>query len=53
MAIADNEEKKDQLEENNAAYNNPTTLVEENLKFQHGTECKRERLLCRLAKIRF
>ena len=33
MAIADNGEKKEQLEENNAAYDNPTTLEEENLKF--------------------
>jgi len=33
MAIADNEEKNEQLEENNAAYDNPTTLEEGNLKF--------------------
>ena len=33
MAVADNEEKNEQLEENNAAYDNPTTLEEENLKF--------------------
>ena len=33
VAIADNEVKKEQLEENNAAYDNPTTLEEENLKF--------------------
>jgi hypothetical protein len=33
MAIADNEDKKEQLEENNAAYDNPTTSEEENLKF--------------------
>ena len=33
MAIADNEENKEQLEENNAAYDNPTTSEEENLKF--------------------
>ncbi len=33
MAIADNEEKKELLEENNAAYDNPTTLEEEYLRF--------------------
>ncbi len=33
MAIADNEVHTEQLEENNVAYDNPTTLEEENLKF--------------------
>ncbi|MHB8120388.1 MAG: hypothetical protein ACYDHX_16990 [Methanothrix sp.] len=33
MAVADNGEKEEQLEENNAAYDNPTTLEEKNLKF--------------------
>ena len=29
----DNEEKEEQLQENDAAYNNPTTLDEKSLKF--------------------
>ena len=33
MAVADNEEKEGQLEKNDAAYDNPTTLEEKNLKF--------------------
>ena len=33
MAVADNEEKEAQLEKNDAAYDNPTTLEEKNLKF--------------------
>ncbi len=33
MAIADNEDQTEQLEEDNAAYDNPTTLEEESLKF--------------------
>ncbi len=33
MAVAENGEKEGQLEENNAAYDNPTTLEEKNLKF--------------------
>ena len=33
MAVADNGEKEEQLEENNAAYDNPTTLEDKNLKF--------------------
>ena len=33
MAAADNEEKEEQLQENDAAYDNPTTLEEKNLKF--------------------
>ena len=33
MAAADNGEKEEQLEENDAAYDNPTTLEEKNLKF--------------------
>ena len=39
MATADNLENKAQLEENNAAYDNPTTSEEKNLKFSIGTEC--------------
>ncbi len=33
MALADNEEKNEQLKENNVVYDNPTTSEEENLKF--------------------
>jgi hypothetical protein len=33
MTAADNEEEEEQLEENDAAYDNPTTLEEKNLKF--------------------
>jgi hypothetical protein len=33
MAVADNGETEEQLEESNAAYENPTTLEEKNLKF--------------------
>jgi len=33
MAAADNEEKEEQFQENDAAYDNPTTLEEKNLKF--------------------
>ena len=33
MAAADNGEKEEQLQENDAAYDNPTTLEEKNLKF--------------------
>jgi hypothetical protein len=33
MAAADNGEKEEQLQENGAAYDNPTTLEEKNLKF--------------------
>ncbi len=36
IATADNLENEEQLEENNAAYNNPTTLEEKNLKFNFG-----------------
>ena len=33
MAAADNWEKEEQTEENNTAYDNPTTLEQKNLKF--------------------
>jgi hypothetical protein len=36
MAAADNEKKEEQLQENDAAYDNPTTLEEQNLKFNFG-----------------